>query len=88
MPPTPTTTIAPVTAPFYLAVGLVDSLGGLPDGCSGMDFGGNTGRFMAKSAATNLAEIELIGASNAADGRQVSYLVFGEYSGPGSQAAT
>jgi hypothetical protein len=49
-----------------------------------MDFGGNTGRFMAKSAATNLAEIELIGASNAADGRQVSYLVFGEYSGPGS----
>lgn len=84
MPPTPTTTIAPVTAPFYLAVGLVDSLGGLPDGCSGMDFGGNTGRFMAKSAATNLAEIELIGASNAADGRQVSYLVFGEYSGPGS----
>ena len=78
------TSIGPTSAPFYLATGLVDQIGGIPEGCSGMDFGGNTGRFMARSEATNLAEIELIGASNAADGRQVSYLVFGEYSGPGS----
>lgn len=84
MPPTPTTLIAPTTAPFYLAVGAVDKYGGLPDGSTAMDFIGNTGRFIVKSAAANLAEIELIGGSNTEDGRNVSYLVFGEYDGPGS----
>lgn len=82
--PMPLTLIAPPAAPFYLAVGAVDSFGGTPDGSTAIDFIGNTGRFIVRSAATNLAEIELIGGSNAADGRQVSYLVFGEYSGPGS----
>jgi hypothetical protein len=80
-----TTLIAPTTAPFYFAIGISDGL--VPDGASVMDFGANTGRFMAKSTATNLAEIQLIGLSNTADGRSVGYLTCGEYGGPGSAEA-
>jgi hypothetical protein len=75
-----------LTAPFYFATAVSD--GFVPDGASVMDFGANTGRFMARSAATNLAEIQLLGLSDKADGRSVGYLTCGEYGGPGSAKAT
>ena len=59
----------------------------LPDGIGILDFGASTARLWSKSSGVTLGEIELMGSSNNADGREFAYLVLAEGS-PGAPFAS